>query len=288
MRCPKCQHIAHDDGAACPNCGHDLTLVLDFDGTTALDLTAEAEPLGPLGDFSLDDPVTAPLTAGPVTPVPQITSRAVRSGLPLFPFPLELGGAATAPRVGASRPLSVRRPTPEIPKLRTQTLRPTPAAGSLAFDGDECGADAGRTEPSTGDATARLLARRAGAGLLDALLLLGVDAAVVYLTLRLTGLPASAPGRLPAVPLATFLVLLDVGYVVSLTALGGQTIGKMAAGLRVVTEAGTPVTLVQSMKRTTAYAISVLPVGLGFVGLLFAKRRALHDLLAHTRVVKLS
>ena len=283
MRCPKCQHIAHDDGAACPNCGHDLTLVLDFEVPTALDLPAQAEPLG---DFSLDVPVTPAGSAATV--VPQTTSKAVRSGLPLFPFSLELGRTATAPRAPASRPLSVRRPTPEIPKLRTQTLRPTPAAGSLAFDRDERANDAGRTEPSTGDAAARLLARRVGAGLLDVLLLLGVDAAVVYLTLRLTGLPASAPERLPAVPLATFLALFNIGYLVSLTALGGQTLGKMAWGLRVVTEAGTPVTLVHSMKRTAAYAVSVLPVGLGFAGLFFAERRALHDLVAHTRVVKLS
>ena len=288
MRCPTCQHIAHDDGVACPNCGHDLTLVLDLETGRALDLSPEAEPLGPLGDFSLDDPVTPPLATGSITAATPPRSKTVRSGLPLFPFSPEPGRAVGALRGATSRPLSVRRPTPEIPKLRMQTLRPTPAAGSLAFDGDESEPPEGRTGQSTAAAAARLLGRRVGAALLDALLLVGVDVAVVYLTLRLTGLPASAPDRLPTVPLATFLGLLALGYVVTLTALGGQTLGKMAWGLRVVAANGSRVTLVQTMKRTLAYTVSVLPVGLGFAGMFFGQRQALHDLLAHTRVVKLS
>ena len=69
---------------------------------------------------------------------------------------------------------------------------------------------------------------------------------------------------------------------------GGQTVGKMAVGLRVEGVNGSPVTLGRALGRTAAYAVSVLPVGLGCVWLLLGRGRALHDVLADTRVVKVS
>ena len=86
-----------------------------------------------------------------------------------------------------------------------------------------------------------VLAWRFVAGLLDVLLLLGIDAAVVFLTLRVASLPLASAAQLPVVPLAMFLLLLDAGYLVVLTALGGQTIGKMPMGLRVEGANGSPV-----------------------------------------------
>ena len=136
--------------------------------------------------------------------------------------------------------------------------------------------------------TFRILALRIKAGLVDVALLLSIDAVVVYLTLRFTGLPLFFIGRLPFFPLVAFLLVLNIGYVVALTAVGGQTIGKMAFGLRVQKDDGTPVTVVTALGRTAAYMVSLLPAGLGFTGLFFGKRLALHDLLADTRVTKLS
>jgi uncharacterized RDD family membrane protein YckC len=126
---------------------------------------------------------------------------------------------------------------------------------------------------------------------IDLLLLGAIDATVVYLTLRLCDLRFSDWGELPIVPLATFLALLNGGYMAAFTAAGGQSIGKMAAGTRVVSaEDGastTGVPLGQSIVRAAAYAVSVLPAGLGFLPALFGEdRRALHDRLAQTRVVK--
>ena len=281
MKCPQCQHIVHEDGGKCPNCGEDFELMADVEGATALDSSAEVEALGPLGDLPLNVSGTLPVAADSESVVRQTTSKAVRSGLPLFPFPQEW-----------SRELAVASSARDsesiITKLKIESSRSAEGADSFEFCLDDGVKDFIKIESSAAYSVGRLLVRRLGAGLLDLILLLGIDAAVIYLTMRLTGAPLSAPHWLPVAPLATFLALLNLGYVISLTALGGQTIGKMAGGLRVVTEAGTSVTLVQSIKRTAGYAISVLPAGVGFAGLFFAQRVALHDLLAHTRVVKLS
>ena len=90
------------------------------------------------------------------------------------------------------------------------------------------------------------------------------------------------------VPLAMFLLLLDAGYLVVLTALGGQTIGKMPIGLRVEGANGSPVAATRAVVRTAVCTLSVLPAGLRYAGILLPPKRALHDLLAGTRVVKVS
>ena len=126
---------------------------------------------------------------------------------------------------------------------------------------------------------------------IDLVLLGAIDATVVYLTLRLCDLHFGDLRQLPIVPLAAFLAMLNGGYMAAFTAAGGQSIGKMAAGTRVVSDDDGPsmsgVSLGQSIVRAAAYAVSVLPAGLGFLPALFAAdRRALHDRLAQTRVVK--
>ena len=110
--------------------------------------------------------------------------------------------------------------------------------------------------------------------------------------------------------------ILMLVYFVGLTAHSGQTVGKRAAGVSVVTEARRPVTLAHAMKRYLPAVVYVVvdaalaipnplpPVvnALGALGLLFAilygassdwsaarassQRRALHDRLAGTVVVR--
>ncbi len=99
------------------------------------------------------------------------------------------------------------------------------------------------------------------------------------------------PRLIPAIPFAAFLALLNGGYVAAFTAAGGQTIGKMMTGIRVVTseeDAWTDrVPVGPSALRALGYLISALPAGLGFLPVLLgAERRGFHDRLAHTRVVK--
>ena len=74
------------------------------------------------------------------------------------------------------------------------------------------------------------------------------------------------------------------------TAAGGQTIGKMLAGTRVV--ASTPSGRAQrlpfgtALVRAAACIISILLVGRGFLmALVRSDRRALHDAVADTRVI---
>ena len=94
-----------------------------------------------------------------------------------------------------------------------------------------------------------------------------------------------------------FLLLLNGGYLALFTIAGGQTIGKMLTGIKVVadrpaadTDADSPrrgVSAGAAVLRATASLVSMLPAGLGFAAILFdSDRRALHDRLAETRVVK--
>lgn len=155
--------------------------------------------------------------------------------------------------------------------------------GSSQIDRDKSLLGSSGQSSSTGSLQGRLLA-----GLLDVLLLCAIDGAVLYFTTRLIDLPLAAVLQLSFGPLAAFLIVFDIGYVVTLTAIGGQTIGKMAVGLRVEGSNGAPVKPWRALIRTAAYTISVVPLGIGFAGMFLRSGRALHDLLADTRVVRLS
>jgi uncharacterized RDD family membrane protein YckC len=123
--------------------------------------------------------------------------------------------------------------------------------------------------------------------LIDHLILFGIDAAVVYFTVRMAGLSMNEWRLLPLAPMLTFLGLLKVAYFYAFTAVGGQTIGKMAVGTCVVADNGAPVDAARAMRRTSAGVLSCLLLGLGFIPALFGDHRALHDRLAGTRVVRL-
>jgi hypothetical protein len=81
--------------------------------------------------------------------------------------------------------------------------------------------------------------------------------------------------------------LLGIGYFVWMpVANGGQTVGKMAAGIAVMRMDGSPLTYLVCLGRWAGYLVSTLLAGLGFVAAAFTdKKRALHDYLAGTRVV---
>jgi uncharacterized RDD family membrane protein YckC len=77
-------------------------------------------------------------------------------------------------------------------------------------------------------------------------------------------------------------------YVILLHALEGQTIGKLVVRVRVVGLDGAPPAVGASVLRFFAYFASLLPFATGFIMAgLRADRRALHDLLAGTRVERL-
>jgi len=67
----------------------------------------------------------------------------------------------------------------------------------------------------------------------------------------------------------------------------GSTIGKMIVGTRVINGDGEAVGIVKSLVRTVAYAVSALPLCLGFFAIFWSKRsQAWHDAICSTYVVR--
>ena len=117
-------------------------------------------------------------------------------------------------------------------------------------------------------------------------LLGGIAAAVVYLTVRLSGLTMAQVAIVPIVPLSAFLLGLVLSYLIAFTCCGGQTLGKMAFGLRVVADDGAVPPETAVLRALVAVA-GVAMAGLGVLPALFdGERRAVHDRVAGTRVVR--
>jgi len=308
MRCPKCQYISFDSNESCRNCGYEFAFTVD---TSALDLPIQTgdEAIGPLADLALTDlDGPARSAASGATPAPPASPRvphprplASAFDLPLFKDrSIDDDAPLVTPPAVPRTPLSVRRSNPVIPRVSGRASMdepvldlgaPTPpvarsaAPEPPALSPSPPALDDASTPPA--GAVARVFA-----AIVDAAILASIGAAVLYFTLQVCGLQLSELAILPRVPLTAFLLLLGGGYFVLFTAAGGQTIGKMATGIKVVSVHGESpwsarVPLADSVLRAVGYLVSVVPAGLGFVPALFgAERRAVHDRLADTRVVK--
>lgn len=196
------------------------------------------------------------------------------------------------PPRAAKMPLAVRRATPEIPRNRPRTTRPVRMEVPLAFEpaaelkSSDASAFASETVASLMQPPP--LGVRVGAGLIDLALLAAVDAAILFLTLRIAGLQNTMEDLrvIPAVPFVSFLVLLAFGYLAAFTVAGGQTIGKMVLNLRVIGDDGRPIDAAGGVLRAVGCMLVPATLGLSYVPALFsADHRALHDRLAGTRVV---
>ncbi len=85
---------------------------------------------------------------------------------------------------------------------------------------------------------------------------------------------------------AVFFVLFQYLYFIFFFSTTGQTVGKAVMGLRVVTTDGKRMGVKRSFIRTLCYAVSLAPLGLGFLWVLGEDRRkAWHDKIAHTYVL---
>ncbi len=83
-----------------------------------------------------------------------------------------------------------------------------------------------------------------------------------------------------------FFVLFQYAYFIFFFSTTGQTVGKAVMGLRVVTTNGLRMGVKRSFIRTLCYAISLAPLGLGFLWVLGEdRRRAWQDKIAHTYVL---
>ncbi len=208
------------------------------------------------------------------------------------PNALPFDDAPLLPPRAARPPLAVRRATPEIPRNRPRTTRPVRLETPLGFEpaaplkSAETSVEAHETVASLMQAPA--LSARVGAGLIDLALLAGVDAGVLFLTLRIAGLQTTLEDLrvIPAVPFVGFLALLAFGYVAAFTVAGGQTIGKMLLKLRVIGDDGRPIDAAGGVLRAVGCMLVPATLGLSYVPALFSSdHRAVHDRLAGTRVV---
>lgn len=91
--------------------------------------------------------------------------------------------------------------------------------------------------------------------------------------------------------LSIFLPVRGLGFLVGaayktiFVSQGGQTPGKMAAGIKVVTVDGGPVGVGRALARALAEYLNGVTLGLGYLLAAFSDKRALHDYVCGTRVV---
>jgi uncharacterized RDD family membrane protein YckC len=310
MRCTKCHYLSFEPEARCRNCGHDLSI----DDLTAADLplTARDSEEDPAGNFDLADALmTAPPARAAVAlaPSPVAVTSHVTSELPLFvrdmiedseddePDHEPLVRVPVRPRA----PIAVRRTTPDPARLRAKYAPEPDSDFRDLLDAAGRAPVAARVEASPEPAAVPVPSRppagwrapvtagtRLAAAAIDAGLLSVIAAVVVAFTLRFLGVSLSGLGAFAALPLAAFVLMIAAVYELLFTAAQGQTIGKMAMGIRVVDTgvAGDRITLSQAAVRAAAALPSVLVLGAGFVPALLGSGLAVHDRVAHTRVVR--
>jgi uncharacterized RDD family membrane protein YckC len=284
MRCPKCRYISFERAERCRNCGYDFSLASQAVEPELPMRDPAGEPVGPLADLALDEQapaIVAEVEGSGTDGFDRARPPGRITDLPLF-------GPTSVPRA----PLAVRRSATSEATRESQPRRNAPRLG---LD-PPASAAARAADGGLGDSVDGLPAsapRRLAAGVIDGAIVLATDLGVLYFTLQLCGLGFADALVIPAVPFVGFLLLLNGGYLAAFTAVSGQTIGKMAAGIKVVgipgTEAdgGSRVSVGFATLRTVAYLASALPAGLGFVPAFVGRdRRALHDRLAETQVVR--
>ena len=308
MKCPKCGYLGFEHVDRCRNCGYEFSLASSSRAVMLpeLPIRDEAQTLRPLDDLALIDAAVAPGPEVPMSdagpdlerligvPAARATAAPPSGELPLFGPPIPDLEALITKASPPRPPLAVRRSTPEVPRLRAeprlQSLdlaleRETPASRPQTL------APAVRAVAATEhrDATAQdaSVGARLAAVVIDVLILSFIDAVVVYFTMQICGITLREFDLLPKGPLVAFLFVQNGGYLVAFTA-GGQTLGKMVAGIRVVpAESDASLDLGRAFLRTLMWLVLAVPVGLGFLSALFARdHRGLHDRFAGTRVVR--
>jgi uncharacterized RDD family membrane protein YckC len=317
MKCPKCGYLGFETTDRCRHCGYDFSLAVPAEPAAELPLhSREAGDSAPL-DLDLDRVIGAEISesaAPPSSSAPERTplsrptpsrveldrsrADASASALPLFTRddPLDDTMPVVPPPRPARPPLAVRRATPDVVKRRTP--RPTPretvpelqldpVSNSSIVEPDRAAPAPVATDDAGADAAPAPKARRMAAALVDLSLLIGMNAAVLYLTVAIVGLSMSDALTLPPVPMGAFLLLLSGGYLVAFTAANGQTIGKMLFNVRVIGEDSGRVDIPGALLRAAGILLTVVTFGLAYVPALLSRDgRALHDRLAKTRVIR--
>jgi uncharacterized RDD family membrane protein YckC len=182
----------------------------------------------------------------------------------------------------------------ELP-ARLDPEPPTRGAPLAAADGPE-EPEEGGSDAHEGDDSLRPAAplRRAAAWAVDGGLLAGAAAGLSAVLLTSTGgferagsIAGAVAAGLPIVlPACAFVAIAGFVYATVAHTLAGATLGKRLAGLRVVDADGQPPGPACSAARSAWLVASLALAGAGLLpALVTPSRRALHDLLAGTRVV---
>ena len=262
-----------------------------------------------------DPPVAARvMPAQPERPsMPAVVAVPSVSAHPTTELPLFVRDSPAPPRA----PLAVRRTVADPPRVRTIDTGARPATMDLRVgpldrdllddlrrvereeaayanvqarvrgnrDADAGPGDGLEDDPEDVPATQRL-----AAAALDGVLLGSIGTVALWATMRVTGAGITAFGTDAIVAFLIFLGAVSVAYLLMFTAAGGQTVGKMLMGLRVVGDTVGSIddhlTMPQAALRAVLAPLSVLALGLGWLPALFGRGLALHDRLAHTRVVR--
>jgi uncharacterized RDD family membrane protein YckC len=313
MKCPKCGYLGFEDIDRCRNCGYDFSLV-SAPPLPELSIRDGQDAFNPLDDLALVDAAAASNASGRANLAAGEFDRPLGSPTQLPTPELPLFGPSTdrestddtplITRTSPPRPpLAVRRATPEVPRLRSSSRLRTPMLDLNAFDTEpekpapvhrrvsELRPLAGSRTDSTAEVPAELAGiwSRAAAAAADVTILACIDIAVVYLTMKICGLEVDELGILPKGPLLAFLTAQNLAYFVGFT-VGGQTLGKMAAGIKVISvRDGATLDLGRSVVRTLVWVALAVPAGLGFLTALFGdEHRGFHDRCAGTKVVRAS
>lgn len=137
---------------------------------------------------------------------------------------------------------------------------------------------------------------RLAALLIDTFLLFSINVALLAIPSFLawhytiiTELPAGAMAGLLFIGFALLSpLLLSFFYYTVLHAFGGQTLGKIFLGIRVVTPEQGSITVGTAFLRWCAHFLSILSFGTGYLWALIDNQKAtLHDRIAATRVVQI-
>ncbi len=315
MKCPKCGYLGFETTDRCRHCGYDFSLSLPVETASELPLRPAVEPEAPFADFDFDRIIGAPepdvtydlmpaesphadpgvAVASPAEVVrAQFQSRTAAEPppLPLFNRSApESEDAFIAPPPPARPPLAVRRATPEVARRRTPRVvrreSGEPELDLAPSFAPESGAALNTfiSEPAVPAPASAV--RRLAAALMDIVLLGSINLAVLYLTLALAELRLADALVIPPIPMLAFLLLINGGYLIAFTAANGQTIGKMLTGVRVIGDDGGRVEVAGAVLRAAGVLLSIATLGLPYVpALVSSDRRALHDRLAGTRVIK--
>jgi uncharacterized RDD family membrane protein YckC len=123
--------------------------------------------------------------------------------------------------------------------------------------------------------------KRFGAKILDTLIMYGVNFGVLL-----------GMGTVGGEDLTTALIASAVnmafafGYPIFFLGKWGQTLGKMAVGIKVVTPTGEPLGYGRAAGRVLAEIVTGFTLGIGYLMVLWdEEKRSLHDRIASTRVV---